>query len=76
MQELIDLTIHDVRLQQPAIIALTGKGRKTRHVPLVGNTVALLDTYMTEHHLNAPGRETYPVFYNQRHLKLSRGGIA
>lgn len=76
VQELIDLTIHDVRLQQPAIIALTGKGRKTRHVPLVGNTVALLDTYMTEHHLNAPGRETYPVFYNQRHLKLSRGGIA
>lgn len=76
VQELVDLTVRDVRLQKPAIISLTGKGRKTRHVPLVGNTVALLDAYLTEHRLNAPGRDAYPVFYNQQHSKLSRGGIA
>lgn len=76
VQELIDLTVHDVRLQQPAIIALTGKGRKTRHVPLLANTVALLAAYLTEHHLNAPEHEAYPVFSNQRHSKLSRGGIS
>jgi site-specific recombinase XerD len=33
VQELADLTVRDVRLQNPAIVALTGKGRKTRHRP-------------------------------------------
>lgn len=41
-QELADLVVRDIRLQAPPIATLTGKGRKTRHVPLVGNTVALL----------------------------------
>ena len=34
VQELADLTVRDIRLQHPAMAALTGKGRKTRHVPL------------------------------------------
>lgn len=76
VQELVDLTVGDVRLQSPALVALTGKGRKTRHVPLTDNTVALLGTYLAEHRLDAPGRNGYPVFFNQHHTKLSRGGIA
>ena len=34
VQELADLTVRDIRLDRPAMAALTGKGRKTRHVPL------------------------------------------
>ena len=56
--------------------ALTGKGRKTRHVPLDANTAALLAAYLAEHRLDRPGHDDHPVFFNQHRAKLSRGGIA
>ena len=75
-QEIADLTVRDVRLQNPAIVALTGKGRKTRHVPIDANTTALLAAYLAERRLRDPSRDGHPVFFNQHHQKLSRGGIA
>lgn len=74
--ELIDLTVGDIRLEPPALVALTGKGRKTRHVPLTDNTVTLLQAYLTEHGLDTDGHQDHPLFFNQRQGKLSRGGIA
>ena len=76
VQELADLTVRDIRLDNPAMAALTGKGRKTRHVPIDTNTAALLAAYLAERHLDSPGREDHPVFFNQHRSKLSRGGIA
>ena len=76
VQELADLTVRDIRLDDPAMAALTGKGRKTRHVPLDTNTAALLTAYLAERHLDRPGRDDHPVFFNQHRSKLSRGGIA
>ena len=68
--------MRDIRLQPPALAVLTGKGRKTRHVPLGGNTAALLNAYLAEHGLDKPGHDDHPVFVNQHGSKLSRGGIA
>jgi site-specific recombinase XerD len=76
VQELADLTVRDLRLDHPAMAALTGKGRKTRHVPLMANTTAVLAAYLAEHHLDTPGHDGHPVFFNQHRSKLSRGGIA
>ena len=76
VQELADLTVRDIRLEPPAMAALTGKGRKIRHVPLLGNTTAILANYLTEHRLDRPGHDDHPVFFNQHRTKLSRGGIA
>ena len=76
VQELADLTVRDIRLDNPAMAALTGKGRKTRHVPIDTNTAALLAAYLAERHQDSPGREDHPVFFNQHRSKLSRGGIA
>jgi integrase/recombinase XerD len=76
VQELADLTVRDIRLEEPAIVALNGKGRKTRHVPIDTNTTALLAAYLAERQLNSPGHDDRPVFFNQHHQKLSRGGIA
>ncbi|WP_219915029.1 tyrosine-type recombinase/integrase [Pseudomonas protegens] len=75
VQELVDLTVRNVRLQKPAVITLTGKGRKTRHVPLGANTATLLANYLTEFRLDMSGRDSYPLFFNQQHTKLSRGGV-
>jgi integrase/recombinase XerD len=76
VQELADLTVRDIRLQHPAMAALTGKGRKTRHVPLMTNTAAILTSYLAEYRLDRPGHDDHPVFFNQHGTKLSRGGIA
>jgi site-specific recombinase XerD len=75
-QELADLTVRDVRLGPPPLVALTGKGGNTRHVPLGDNTAALLAAYLAETCLDRPGRDDHPVFFNQHNFKLSRGGIA
>ena len=76
VQELADLTVRDLCLDRPAMAALTGKGRKTRHVPLDANTTALLASYLKEQQLDSPDHDDHPVFFNQHRVKLSRGGIA
>ena len=76
VQELADLTVRDIRLQPPALAVLTGKGRKTRHVPLGDNTAALLGAYLAEHGLDKPGYDDHPLFVSQHRSKLTRGGIA
>ena len=76
VQELADLTVRDIRLDHPAMAALTGQGRKPRHVPIDVNTTALLAAYLAERQLDGPGHEDHPVFVNQHPTKLSRGGIA
>jgi site-specific recombinase XerD len=76
VQELADLKVRDIRLEHPAMASLTGKGRKTRHVPLMVNTTEILAAYLAEHRLHTPGQDDHPVFFNQHHVKLSRGGIA
>jgi integrase/recombinase XerD len=76
VQELADLTVRDIRLEPPAMVTLTGKGHKTRQVPLADNTAALLRSYLTEQHLNSPSHNDHPLFFNQHRNKLSRGGIS
>lgn len=76
VQELCDLRVRDLRLDHPSIVELTGKGRKTRHVPLVSNTIKLLRSYMEENHLNQNGSLDVPLFFNQRGSKLTRGGVS
>ena len=76
VQELCDLRVRDIRLEHPAIITLTGKGRKTRHVPVLGNTVEHLRLYLDENGLLQNGKQDAPLFFNQRLTKLTRGGVS
>jgi site-specific recombinase XerD len=75
VQELCDLRIKDLRLEFPSIITLTGKGRKTRQVPIMGNTEALLKQYFNDYLLNHKSNPDFPLFFNQKLNKLTRGGI-
>ncbi len=75
VQELVDLSVRDVRLDSPAQIRLTGKGRKTRVVPLLSGTVELLAQYMREHRLDCPERMDSPLFFNRQGEHLSRSGV-
>src|SRR2546429_7603594 len=75
VQELIDLSVGDVRLDPPAQLRLLGKGRKMRAVPLMDNTVQLLRDHLQENHLDRPEHFDKPLFRNARSQRLSRSGI-
>jgi len=76
VQEMADLTPDCVRIEnRPYTIRLTGKGRKSRIVPLMGEQVELLHGYMQEHHLDIPQKKMHPLFFNNRREKLTRSGI-
>jgi integrase/recombinase XerD len=76
VQELADLRVGDLRLDSPAQVKLTGKGRKTRSVPLMDKTVALLRQYIHEQRLDNPSCYERPLFFNAQQKKLTRQGIA
>lgn len=76
VQELIDIKVCDVILDSPAVIVLTGKGNKTRRVPIMKNTIVLLQNYLLENNLNKHWKKDYPLFTNNQHKKLTREGIS
>jgi site-specific recombinase XerD len=76
VQELADLTPRCLRLEAPFHVSLTGKGRKTRHIPIMKQTVALLVSYIRERKLDAPEKLDHPLFFNARREKLTRQGIS
>jgi site-specific recombinase XerD len=74
VQEACDLSVRDLHLDRPASVTLTGKGRKTRIVPLTPQAAQTLTQ-----HLRAlphdPTRAT-PVFANRAGEQLGRAGAA
>ncbi len=76
VQELANLRVRDVVLENPAVLILTGKGKKVRRVPLMKNTVTLLEHYIQENALDKHWKGEYPLFINKQHNKLTKEGIA
>jgi site-specific recombinase XerD len=78
VQEMADLTVDSVRIShEPYTIRLYGKGRKARIVPLLAKEqVEILRGYMEEYHLDESGKGASPLFFNNRHEKLTREGIS
>ena len=76
VQELADLLVRDIRIAKPYTVTLTGKGNKTRSVPVSTNTAELLKAYMTENRMFSFEKQDYPLFFNHQHNKLTRAGIA
>lgn len=74
VQELIDVELKDIRLTNPAMITLIGKGRKARQVPLMKETCKLLDTYISKFRLSSKPINS-PLFFNKKGHALSRYGI-
>ncbi len=66
----------DVRLSSPTVIRLTGKGGKSRFVPIMAPTENLLRTYLEEHDSRFSLHGGFPLFRNRDGKKLTRAGIA
>ena len=73
VQELANLTADDLRFENPPAVTLTGKGRKTRVIPLWQETISVLAHYLQvrkEAEIDSPH-----VFLNINDEPLTRFGI-
>lgn len=73
VQEICDLRVESIHLGTSGVATITGKGTKTRHVPLWPETTKLLSDYLV-----ATGLIKQPqskIFLNARGEPLSRFGI-
>jgi site-specific recombinase XerD len=73
VSEITDLTLQGLCLAKPGHVTLTGKGNKTRFVPLTARTIEHLEVYLAEFHPNtATLPATRPVFYSRYQGQPSR----
>ena len=73
VQEIADLQRSDLRFDAPATVTLTGKGRKTRAVPLWEETVQLIQAYLQARERD--GIHSDPLFLNTKREPITRFGI-
>ena len=75
VQELINLTPGDFRLDYPEPVELLGKGNKKRFVPLDEPIAKLITGYMKEQGLSKVSKSNHPMFFNARHEALTNPGV-
>jgi site-specific recombinase XerD len=72
VQEVCDLKLSDIRLEEPFMISLTGKGNKTRQVPLWKDTAMSIKNFLEDFPKQENGDK---IFNGIRNTPLSRFGI-
>jgi len=72
-QEIADLRICDVRFDAPATVTLTGKGNKTRVIPLRDDTIEALGHYLK--YREQSGMPSDHLFLNVKGDPMTRFGI-
>ncbi|MDD3340552.1 MAG: tyrosine-type recombinase/integrase [Lachnospiraceae bacterium] len=76
VQEIIDLTVKDFTSGSNPVLVLTGKGNKTRRVPIMKNTASLVEKYISENRIDMSHKADYPIFTNKQNTKLTKEGVA
>ena len=75
VQELVDLRVCDITLADTVTVKLTGKGDKSRIVPVMAPTGQLIRQYIAENHLDTALYRNHPLFTNRSGKKMTRAGI-
>jgi site-specific recombinase XerD len=73
VQELCDLKVYDLHLERPATVRLTGKGKKTRIVPLTPQVAGILKKYLKDADIT---EKSAPLLTNNRDETIGRAGVA
>ena len=73
VQEIADLRIADLRFESPATVTLTGKGQKTRTIPLWEETVQAIQAYLQAR--ACAGIESNHLFLSNKAEPITRFGI-
>lgn len=75
VQELVDMTVADAMYNSNTVARLTGKGNKSRFVPLDNDFVNLLKQYLDEFGLSDSKRSGDLLFASHTGQKLTRQGV-
>ena len=75
VSEIINLKFEDIRFESPSTVTLTGKGNKSRIVPLMPKTVQYLNAYIKRWNINLSEIQQRTVFTNRSGKKYTRAGI-
>lgn len=75
VQEIIDLSLSDIRLETLSTVRLLGKGRKVRIVPIMKQTSQILRKYCDVWNLNSISKPDEPLFTNHQGNRFTRPGI-
>ena len=76
VQELVDVIVADVMYNANTVVKLTGKGNKSRFVPLGASFVMLMKQYIEEFGLYSPEKSMEPLFASHTGCKYTRQGIS
>jgi len=75
VSELISIRGCDISLSNPKTIIIHGKGRKVRHVPIVKQTVPILERYLKENKCLLPQKLDEYIFLNHSGEMFTRQGV-
>ena len=75
VQEIADLRVSDVMYNDSSLVKLTGKGNKSRFVPLEVPVVKLLCQYLKDFSLIESSKRMELLFTNHSQKKLTRQGV-
>jgi len=75
VQEAVGVALSDLRLDGSPSVVLTGKGRKSRTVPLMANTVKILRSYVAEFHGNTKDGPLFYTVWNGSRKKMTEDNV-
>jgi site-specific recombinase XerD len=76
VQELVDISVKDIRLDFPAKVRLYGKGRKSREIPIMTKTADLMKDYLEDQKRFRTMQGDSPLFCNKCNKRMTRAGVA
>lgn len=75
VSELIQIRIRDLSLQTPFTLLVHGKGQKSRYIPLMRNTIPVIQKYLIEKKADRPEKREEWLFKNHMNEPFTRQGI-
>lgn len=75
VQELLDLSLKNIRFEAPSTITVIGKGNKQRTVPIMKPTASLLREYVKTLGYDYRSQGDHTLFCNSRGSSLTRVGV-
>ena len=75
VSELIEIKVKDVSLSPPCTLLVHGKGKKSRFVPLLNDTLPIIRKYLKVMKYEQPEKMDEWLFLNHMNDKFTRQGV-